>query len=137
VGGGSGDDAGTKISPEAGSRFAQIVRKRKIKKTITKLWLGILILALLSPLGILLPQYFKAGDAWGEWGTERVKGLAGYIPQGLGKISTLWTAPFPDYNFKGLEAHAPATFAAYLICAVMGVLVIASVVLLIIRNQRR
>lgn len=52
-------------------------------KTATKLWIGIGILILLSPLGLLLPEHFKAGDAWGEWGAGTFKELVGYIPQGL------------------------------------------------------
>ena len=39
-------------------------------RTTSKLWLGVIILAFLSPLGLLLPEYFKAGDAWGEWGAD-------------------------------------------------------------------
>lgn len=36
-------------------------------KTITKLWLFIVILIILVPIGLILPAYFKAGPAWGEW----------------------------------------------------------------------
>ncbi len=70
-------------------------------KISSKLWLGILILALLSPLGIIIPEYFKAGSAWGEWGVAEIQKLAGYIPRGLERLSSLWQAPLPDYAFKG------------------------------------
>jgi hypothetical protein len=72
-------------------------------KLTSKLWLGIGILVILSPLGLLLPEYFKAGDAWGEWGPDTLKELVGYIPQGFEKLSGLWNAPLPDYVFKGWE----------------------------------
>jgi len=55
-------------------------------KLINKLWVGMGILVLISPLGLLLPERFKAGDAWGEWGTDGIKELVGYIPQGLEKL---------------------------------------------------
>jgi cobalt/nickel transport protein len=72
-------------------------------KTVTKLWIGLCILALLSPLGLILPEHFKAGDAWGEWGTDTIKDLIGYVPAGLQKLSSFWSAPLPDYAFKGQE----------------------------------
>ena len=31
-------------------------------KTITKLWIGLGVLILCSPLGLILPEYFKSGD---------------------------------------------------------------------------
>jgi len=36
-----------------------------------KLWIGIGALIVLSPLGLILPDQFKAGSAWGEWGGGR------------------------------------------------------------------
>jgi cobalt/nickel transport protein len=101
-------------------------------KTTTKLWIGIVILILLSPLGLLLPEHFKAGDAWGEWGAGSIKELAGYIPRGLEKLSKLWRAPLPDYAFKGWEERGlPHLSLAYIISAVIGILVIVTIALLI------
>jgi len=61
------------------------------------LWVGLVILAVLSPLGLL-----AAGTAWGEWAPEEVQGLIGFIPAGLKQISNTWSAPFPDYSIPGL-----------------------------------
>ncbi len=98
-------------------------------KTTTKLWIGIGILIVLSPLGLLLPQHFKAGDAWGEWGTDALKELVGYIPQGLQKLSGLWNAPIPDYAFKGWEEKGLSSLSfAYIISAVTGILLVVAVV---------
>lgn len=100
-------------------------------KTTTKLWIGIGILILLSPLG-LLPEHFKAGDAWGEWGTDTIKELTGYIPQGLEKLSILWKAPIPDYAFKGLRKKGLGSLSfAYIASAMIGILVVDCIVLLI------
>ena len=101
-------------------------------KLKTKLWLGILILAVLSPLGLILPERFKAGSAWGEWGAQEMEKLVGYIPKGLAKLSSLWNAPLPDYAFKGWEQKGlPQTSFAYIISAVIGVALTVLAALLI------
>jgi cobalt/nickel transport protein len=107
-------------------------------KTTTKLWIGVGLLILLSPLGILLPEHFKAGDAWGEWGTDTVKKLVGYIPQGLEKLSSLWSAPIPDYAFKGWEEKGMGQLSlAYIASGIIGILVVACIILLIGRFLSR
>lgn len=101
-------------------------------KLITKLWIGMAVLIVLSPLGLLLPEHFKAGDAWGEWGTDTIKELVGYIPQGLEKLSSLWSAPIPDYAFKGWEEKGiPHLSFAYIISAVLGIAIITVTVFLL------
>lgn len=93
-------------------------------KTTTKLWLGILILALISPLGLLLPEFFKAGDAWGEWGADGLKEMVGYVPRGFEKLSNLWRAPIPDYAFKGWEEKGLSGLSlAYIFSAIFGIAV--------------
>ncbi|HPT39664.1 MAG TPA: PDGLE domain-containing protein [Candidatus Omnitrophota bacterium] len=101
-------------------------------KLITKLWLGLGVLIILSPLGLLLPEYFKAGAAWGEWGVDEIQTLAGYIPKGLEKLSSLWSAPIPDYAFKGWEEKPLVNLSlAYVSSAVLGVLVCIGVVFIL------
>jgi len=98
----------------------------------TKLWIGIAILIVLSPLGLIVPARFRAGSAWGEWGTDEMGRLAGYIPQGLARLSTLWHAPIPDYAFNGWEEkELPHLSLAYIISAVVGIALVASAVWLI------
>jgi len=101
-------------------------------KTTTKLWIGIGVLILFSPLGLILPERFKAGDAWGEWGADAFKELVGYIPKGLEKLSILWSAPIPDYAFKGWEEKGLAGLSfAYIASAIIGILVVACIIFLI------
>jgi uncharacterized membrane protein SirB2 len=101
-------------------------------KLTTKLWIGIAGLIILSPLGLILPEHFKAGSAWGEWGLEEMQQLVGYIPKGLGKLSSLWNAPMPDYAFKGWEEKGlPHLSFAYILSAIVGILIIATAVLII------
>ena len=95
-------------------------------KITTKLWIGMAILVVLSPLGLILPEHFKAGSAWGEWGLEEVQALVGYIPDGLAKLASLWTAPIPDYAFKGWEEKSlPHLSFAYIISAVLGIALVS------------
>jgi len=71
------------------------------------LWIRLALLMLLTPLGIL-----AAGSAWGEWSVrdfsnpemrEKIAAVSGNIalparqPQGLARLSSLWSAPFPQY----------------------------------------
>src|ERR1700730_16108089 len=71
------------------------------------LWIRLALLMLLTPLGIL-----AAGTAWGEWGAQdfsdpqmrqQITAASGNIappsqpPQGLAWLSSLWSAPFPQY----------------------------------------
>jgi len=71
------------------------------------LWLGLAIMMIFTPLGLL-----AAGIAWGEWGAEdfndasvreQITTASGNVappetvPQGLERLSSIWTAPIPDY----------------------------------------
>jgi len=101
-------------------------------KLIAKLWIGMGILIILSPLGLLLPDHFKAGDAWGEWGVDGIKELVGYIPRGLERLSSLWSAPLPDYAFKGWEEKGLGGLSfAYIVSAIVGIGLSALIVLLL------
>lgn len=94
-------------------------------KTMPKLWIGIVILMLLSPLGLLLPEYFKAGEAWGEW-----------------KLSSLWRPPLPDYSTSATQEKG--LFAAslgYIISAIVGIAVVVLLTILlaklIVKDSRK
>jgi hypothetical protein len=101
-------------------------------KIITKLWIGVGALIILSPLGLIISDHFKAGSAWGEWGADEMQKLVGYVPKGLHKLLFLWNAPMPDYAFKGWEEKGLSSLSfAYIASAVIGIAVIVGVVLLI------
>ncbi len=91
-----------------------------------KLWIWIAILIILAPLGLILPGLFKAGGAWGEWGADEIKEIAGYVPEGLKRISKLWSAPFQDYAFSGWDKGVKS-YAAYIISGIVGVAMVAAV----------
>ena len=75
--------------------------------TTRPLWLGLAVLMILTPLGLL-----AAGTAWGEWGAsdfsdpamrQQITAASGHLappiapPKGLERLSSIWTAPFPGY----------------------------------------
>lgn len=87
--------------------------------------LGLLVLALISPLGILLPKWFHADDAWGEWSTDKVKKELGYVPKGMKKDAKLWSAPLPDYS-NGKENNSLFSGSLlYILSGVVGVGIIS------------
>jgi cobalt/nickel transport protein len=107
--------------------------KPEMTKSQKKLWLGLFILALLTPLGILLPEKFGAGGAWGEWGPGELEKLIGYMPEGLKRLADLWKAPFPDYSFGGGGASTIVHIVSYVASGILGILAIGLVTYLIAR----
>ena len=101
-------------------------------KVTTKLWIGLAMLIVLSPIGLILPEHFKAGSAWGEWGADEMRKLVGYIPQGLERLASLWNAPIPDYTFKGWEDKGlPHLSFAYIISAIVGIGITVTIIMFI------
>jgi len=109
-------------------------------KTQKKLWTGLLIMALLSPLGILLPEMFNSGDAWGEWGTDTLEKLLGYVPEGLKQYADKWKAPVPDYNFGGEGSSMTVQIISYIASGVLGILAVVLVIYVIskvvVKNEK-
>jgi cobalt/nickel transport protein len=92
------------------------------RATIKKLWIGLIVLALISPIGIILPDMLKAGSAWGEWGSDEIQQMVGFVPQGMKKTADVWSAPMPDYSFKGWEGKGLGMQSvAYVVSAGVGI----------------
>ena len=80
------------------------------------------VMALLTPIGLYLPQIMKAGAAWGEWGILEVRKMVGYAPAGMEKAAEPWKAPIPDYAPSGREnASIPEQGLHYLLSAFLGI----------------
>lgn len=103
----------------------------RMTKTQKKLWIGLIIMALISPLGIVVPELFNSGDAWGEWGTETLHKLLGYIPEGLRKYADFWKAPVPDYILGGEESSMTIKVISYITSGLVGILAVTLVIYLI------
>ena len=83
---------------------------RALWPTAWKLWLGLGILLVLSPLGIL-----AVGTAWGEWRPQDF--APGGVPRGLARLSSLWAAPLAGYAPSFIRS---ASFG-YIFSAMLGV----------------
>ena len=102
--------------------------------TIKKLWIGLAVLVILSPLGLILPAKFNAGSAWGEWSADELHNRVGYTPSGISKAENLWKAPMPDYAFKNQESSPLHTLSiSYIISAVVGISLITGITFLLSR----
>jgi len=109
------------------------------------LWIGLAVLMILTPLGLL-----AAGTAWGEWSAQdfadpamrdQIAAASGnhappaQPPQGLERLSTIWTAPISDYAPPFMKSAA----FGYMMSAVVGTGLILLITLLfgwIARRQR-
>jgi hypothetical protein len=87
----------------------------KIIKTFA---IGLVALIILAPLGLL-----AVGETFGEWGPEEVKEKLGFVPPGLEQLSGIWNAPLPDYAFPGGGESMTVAVAAYILSALIGVVV--------------
>lgn len=86
------------------------------------LWCALLVMALVSPLGLYLPEWLQAGAAWGEWSLKEVKRMVGYAPPGMERLGDLWKVPIPDYAFRG-QQEAPLSHRSlsYILSALLGI----------------
>jgi cobalt/nickel transport system permease protein len=90
-----------------------------------RLAFGLLVLALLSPLGLL-----ATGTAWGEWGRDEIEQLAGHVPTGFARMAELWRPPLADYTAP--VGDHPAFWVSaiwYIVSAALGIAAIAAIVL--------
>ena len=99
-----------------------------------RLWIILLLLALLTPLGLWLPQRLGASGAWGEWGPNDLGDLIGFIPKGLARMANLWRAPAPDYAPAGWE-NRPLMHQsfAYVLSAVLGLALTGGIIWVLAR----
>ena len=105
----------------------------KMNKLQKKILVILLLLCLITPIGILLPVYFNAGDAWGEWSAQTVKELVGYVPKGLAKYSHVWKAPLSDYTVNSKDKSIVHRSGYYIVSGIIGATVTYIVMLLISR----
>ena len=96
-------------------------KPQKSTKTIRELWIALGILVILTPLGLIVPAWFGAGGAWGEWGAEEIKKLIGYVPAGMEKLSHLWKSPMHDYTVPGQKPGLVRESLGYIAAAIIGV----------------
>jgi cobalt/nickel transport system permease protein/cobalt/nickel transport protein len=87
-------------------------------KIIKNFAIGLIALIILAPLGLL-----AVGETFGEWGPEEVKEKLGFVPPGLEQLSSLWSAPMPDYALPEQGDSMSTAAMTYILSAVIGVIV--------------
>jgi hypothetical protein len=99
-----------------------------------------ILLCLITPVGILLPMFFNAGDAWGEWSAQTVKDLTGYVPGGLAKYSEVWKAPLTDYTLNSGDKSVVHQSGFYIVSGIIGATLTYIIMLIIsriiVRNEK-
>ncbi|SRR6266542_3850879 len=85
-----------------------------------KIWIGLLLLALLSPIGIILPKVMKAGKPWGEWTTEQVAKDKGFVPKEMQNDANLYSAPIHNYNLGKEEDPLWKRSVSYIVSGIAG-----------------
>jgi len=96
-----------------------------------KLLIGILILSLLAPLGLILPTYIKSKTAFGEESGDSIKKELGYIPKGMRKDEKIWKAPVKDYVVRSDEKPLWKKSLIYFSSGLLGIVIIALLTILI------
>jgi cobalt/nickel transport system permease protein len=95
-----------------------LLQMKPASKPLRWLWAGLAMLVLLTPIGVL-----AQGTAWGEWGDRELKAMLGFVPQGLDRVSGLWTAAIPDYA----PAFIKNPLVGYLLAAILGCAIVIGV----------
>jgi cobalt/nickel transport protein len=115
-------------------------REEPVNKLLKRIIITLVVLVMLTPVGILLPMFVDAGDAWGEWSARTMAKLIGYVPWGLAKYEGIWKAPLAGYTSGGHDTTVISQSFQYLISGVIGAaltLAVAYVVSkMIIRNGK-
>ena len=103
----------------------------KLNSLQKRILIILLLLCLITPVGILLPMFFNAGAAWGEWSARTVKDLIGYVPEGLARYSETWKAPISNYTLNAGDRSVVHQSGFYIFSGIMGA-TMAYVVMLIL-----
>lgn len=99
--------------------------------TTKKLWIGVGVLLLLSPLGVVLPALFNANGAWGEWGRDKIEKMVGFVPEGMKRLGDVWKAPLPGYAIPGQSRGLASESMGYILTGIVGVAIIAGIMYLL------
>lgn len=108
--------------------------RRGAGRGVRSLVVGLGILSILTPVGLLAP-----GTADFEWGSEELHVLLGYVPAGLAEMERVWIqSPLPGYQMPGGGESLLVQAPAYVLSAVVGIsLIFAAVFTLRILLTRR
>lgn len=95
------------------------------------LWTALVILAALTPLGLL-----AAGTPWGEWGRQELFDMIGYVPSGMESYEFAWKGVIPDYGTESAEGGIGSSII-YIVSAAAGSLAAVGAIYLWGRRWRK
>lgn len=111
------------VPPAQGQSAPEVAAGRR-RRTVRRLWAGLAVLMIATPLGLL-----ASADAWGEWSpsayaTDHALITAQSLnhpaptqaPAGMQRLADLWTAPIPDYAPAFMHSEA----FGYVLSALVG-----------------
>ena len=98
---------------------------------LKKMWIGVGVLVLLTPLGLILPSLFKAGGAWGEWGVDEIETIAGFVPAGMRRLAETWKSPLRNYGLPNQSTGLLNESLGYVMTAIIGVAFTAAIMYLL------
>ncbi len=110
-----------------------------VTKFQKKILFWLIVLAVISPAGLLLPELFHSEGAWGEWDAQTIREKTGYVPEGMAKDTALWKAPIPDYQMKKESSLTEKSFH-YILSGIAGIgsilLIIFGITKLVAKNGK-
>lgn len=120
-----------KLSPDLLLRGGNhIARQDAVQKPFFRRYkpvlLALLVMTVLTPLGLI-----ATGTAFGEFGTDEIKDMLGYLPNGMARLSDRWNALMPDYSLPLFGNGQAASVGGYLLSAVVGIAVVGLLIFLL------
>ena len=101
------------------------------RSVFRKLWLLLVVLVVLVPLGLLAP-----GSAFAEWSASDLEAIFGMTPPGLANLEGVYNAPFKDYSVPGATTFTQLSLG-YILAAVIGVSVLGLGLFAVYRAKSR
>ncbi|MBF0458888.1 MAG: cobalamin biosynthesis protein [Nitrospirae bacterium] len=96
-----------------------------------KLWMWLLVVALMVPLGIVVPERFGASGAWGEWSSATLSQMLGYLPEGLSRHTGIWSAPIGDYDIAAGVTSPLVKSLSYMASGLIGAAIAGLIIYII------
>ncbi|MGE5626972.1 MAG: cobalt transporter CbiM [Solirubrobacterales bacterium] len=90
------------------------------------LYVLLFVLIVLVPIGLFAP-----GTAFGEWDSDEINSLIGYIPKGI-KDGFHFNSLFKDYSIHGI-----LPYAAYILSGIIGIILIITVIRLLFIKKNK
>lgn len=107
------------------------MKKKNHKEDARRLFLLLLLLAFLTPVGLLTQN-----PAFGEWTQEEIKKMLGFVPEGIKRYADIYKFDlFDGYTVKFIHND----YIGYVLSAIIGIVVICVLfyILKVITTERK